>query len=61
VLRDCFPGVLAAPPEQAPQPFDLIFETPAHAPIDRQVEASVVALHSILGEYRRFIAYAQDL
>jgi murein peptide amidase A len=61
VLRDCFGGVLSAPPDQSPQPFDLIFETPALAPHDRQVEAAVAALHSILGEYRKFIAYAQDL
>ena len=61
ILRDCFGGVLAAPPDQAPHPFDLIFETPALAPLDRQVDATVVALHTILGEYRKFIAYAQDL
>jgi hypothetical protein len=61
ILRDCFHGVLAAPPDQSPQPFDLIFETPARAPFDQQVDATVVALHSILGEYRKFIAYAQDI
>jgi murein peptide amidase A len=61
ILRDCFGGVLAAPKDQSPQPFDLIFETPALAPFDRQVDATVVALHSILGEYRKFIAYAQDI
>jgi hypothetical protein len=61
ILRDCFGGVLAASPDQSPQPFDLIFETPALAPLDRQVDATVAALHSILGEYRKFIAYAQDI
>jgi protein MpaA len=61
ILCDCFGGVLAAPPDQSPQPFDLIFETPALAPLDRQVDATVAALHSILGEYRKFIAYAQDI
>jgi protein MpaA len=61
ILRDCFGGVLAAPPDQSPQPFDLIFETPAQAPFDRQVDATVAALRSILGEYRKFIAYAQDI
>jgi protein MpaA len=61
ILRDCFGGVLAAPPDQSPQPFDLIFETPALAPRDQQVDATVAALHSILGEYRKFIAYAQDI
>ncbi len=61
ILCDCFGGVLAAPPDQSPQPFDLIFETPALAPLDQQVDATVAALHSILGEYRKFIAYAQDI
>lgn len=61
ILQDCFPGVLAAPPEQKPQPFDLIFETPARAPLSRQTDAAVEALRSILAEYRKFIAYAQDL
>ena len=61
ILRDCFGGVLSAPPDQSPQPFDLIFETPGLAPLDRQVDATVAALHSILAEYRKFIAYGQDL
>lgn len=61
ILRDCFPGVLAAPAEQDPKPFDIIFETPARAPHRSQVSATVVALKSILGEYRRFIAYGQNL
>jgi hypothetical protein len=61
MIRDCFQGVLSAPPEQAPRPFDVIFETPATAPLPLQVEASVAALHSILGQYRQFIAYGQYL
>lgn len=60
-IERCFDGVLAAPPGQRPRPFDLIFETPALAPIDRQVEASVTALETILDEYRVFLAYAQGL
>ncbi|HEU5080417.1 MAG TPA: succinylglutamate desuccinylase/aspartoacylase family protein [Opitutaceae bacterium] len=61
MLCDCFPGVLSAPPEQEPKPFDLIFETPALAPYDHQVDATVVALKSVLSEYRRFIAFGQNL
>jgi hypothetical protein len=61
VLRDCFPGVLAAPPVQRPQPFDLIFETPGKAPLPAQVEAAGAALESILREYRAFIAYGANL
>ncbi len=61
MIRECFQGVLAAPPEQTPRPFDVIFETPALAPLPLQVEASVAALYSILAQYRRFIAYGQYL
>jgi predicted deacylase len=61
ILRDCYPGVLAAPPEQEPRPFDIIFETPALAPYDNQVEATAVALKAVLREYRRFIAFGQGL
>ena len=60
-IEACFEGVLSAPPGQRPRPFDLIFETPALAPIDLQVEAAVTALDTILDEYRQFIAYAANL
>lgn len=60
-IETCYGGVLSAPPGQRPRPFDLIFETPALAPIDRQVEAGVTALDTILDEYRVFLAYAANL
>ncbi|HKB91823.1 MAG TPA: succinylglutamate desuccinylase/aspartoacylase family protein [Opitutaceae bacterium] len=61
IICTCFDGVLAAPPEQHPAPFDIIFETPANASLDLQVEASLSALHTILAEYRGFIAQGADL
>jgi murein peptide amidase A len=61
VISDCFSGILSAPPEQRPRPFNLIFETPAHAPLATQVAANVAALDAILATYRGFIAYGQDL
>lgn len=61
VICDCYRGILAPPPEQQPQPFEIIFETPALAPLDQQRDATVAALDSILATYRRFIAYAQDI
>lgn len=61
VLCECFRGVLAAPSTQSPQPFDIIFETPALAPFDQQVEATVAAVQTILDEYRGFIAQAQNI
>jgi len=61
LICDCFAGVLSAPPEQKPQPFDVIIETPAFAPFGLQVNACVAALESILAAYPGFISYAQDL
>ena len=61
LIRECFSGVLSPAPEQRPKPFDLIFETPAHAAFDLQVSASVAALESIIAAYPGFIAYAQDI
>lgn len=61
IIHDCFQGVLAGPPEQRPRPFNLIFETPARAPLAEQVAANVAALDAILGSYRGYLAYGQDL
>lgn len=60
-IGECFRGILSPPPEQAPRPFNLIFETPAHAPFAHQVLANVAALNAIVAHYRGFIAYAQNL
>lgn len=61
IIRECFCGILSAPPDQAEQPFDLIFETPAREDHRAQVEASITALHTMLREYRPYIAYGQNL
>lgn len=61
VITDCFQGVLSAPPEQTPRPFNLIFETPAHMALERQVAANVAALDAILATYRGMISYAQGI
>jgi len=61
VIHFCFPGVLAAPPDQHPAPFDIILETPAHAPEGLQAAAMVDGVLAILAEYRRFIAFGADL
>lgn len=61
VLSRCYEGILSAAPGVSPKPFDLVFETPALAPIDLQVEASVTALRTVLDEYRVFLAHAINL
>ena len=61
VIHFCFPGVLSAPPDQHPAPFDIILETPAKADESLQAAAMVDGVLAILAEYRRFIAFGADL
>lgn len=61
VICECYGGILSAPADQTPRPFDVIFETPALAPHAQQVAATVAALETIVAEYRGYIAYAQGL
>ncbi|HEU5070218.1 MAG TPA: succinylglutamate desuccinylase/aspartoacylase family protein [Verrucomicrobiae bacterium] len=61
ICRQGYSGVLSAPPLLRPRPFEIVFETPQHAPPDLQERAFVVALETMLREYRRFIAYAANL
>jgi murein peptide amidase A len=61
IISECYEGILTSPPKLENSPFEIIFETPHHAPADAQVQAFVVAILSILAEYRKFIAFAADL
>jgi hypothetical protein len=61
LIHRCYDGVLSAPAQQRPQPFDLIFETPALAPLDLQIDATIVALETLLDEYRVFLAHSIHL
>ncbi|HVV02017.1 MAG TPA: succinylglutamate desuccinylase/aspartoacylase family protein [Verrucomicrobiae bacterium] len=61
IIREHYEGILAAPPRMDPMPFEIILETPGHAPIDLQVKSAEVALQTILVEYRRLIAFAANI
>ncbi len=61
VIRDCYDGVLSAPPKVRPRPFEIILETPATPPEFLKELAFVAALQTILLEYNKFIAYAPNL
>ena len=61
IIREGYEGVLRTPPGMKPRPFEVILETPHLAPQYLQEAALVVALRTIIAEYRQFIAYAQDL
>ena len=61
IIRDAYEGVLSAPPKVRPRPFEIILETPAGPPVYLKEGALVIALKTILDEYRKFIAYAPNL
>jgi hypothetical protein len=60
IIYHSYEGILAAPMQSEP-PFEIIFETPHQAPMELQVEALVVAIRTILGEYRRLISFAANI
>jgi hypothetical protein len=61
IIYDIYEGVLAAPARMDPVPFEIIFETPHAAPVELQVNALVVALRTILAEYRRLVSFAANI
>jgi len=61
IIFEHYEGVLAAPARMDPVPFEIILETPHRAPMDLQVEALVVALRTILTEYRNLISFAANI
>lgn len=61
IITAGYPGVLQALPGVRRPPFEITFETPQKAPLDRQVEAYAAALQTILVEYRQLQAIGQNL
>ncbi len=61
IIHSGYGGILSAPPGQWPEPFEIVIETPHHAPMELQRQAFVLALRSILTTYREFISYAADI
>jgi hypothetical protein len=61
IICEHYEGVLGAPVQMDPVPFEIIFETPQLAPMERQVQALVVALRTILEEYRRLVSFAANI
>ncbi len=61
IIYEGYDGILAAPAELHPPPFEIILETPHHAPVEKQIEALVIAMQTILDEYRQLIAFAANL
>jgi hypothetical protein len=61
LIRKGYPGMLCAAPEARPRPFEIVFETPRVADIDKQIEANLVFLKEALGQYLQLQAVGQDL
>jgi murein peptide amidase A len=61
IIHTHYDGILSAPPGTHPAPFEIILESPTHAPMHTQRAAFVLALGEIIRHYRRLIAYAADL
>jgi len=61
IIYTHYEGVLAAPREINPVPFEIIFETPHAAAMDLQVQALAGALRTIMTEYRRLQSFAQNI
>jgi REP element-mobilizing transposase RayT len=61
IISRHYDGVLAAPREMEPEPFEIIFETPQRAPMELQVEAFLVALRTIMTEYLLLMSFAQNI
>jgi murein peptide amidase A len=60
IIYSGYEGILAAPMQSEP-PFEIVLETPHHAPMDLQVQALVVAVRTILSGYRQLISFAANL
>jgi hypothetical protein len=61
IIRTAYDGILSAPPGHSPEPFEIILESPHHAPMELQRRAFMLALMEILRHYRRMISYAADI
>ncbi len=61
IISECYDGILTAPPDLNPAPFEIILETPHAAPQKQQVEAVVRALSAILVEYQKLLSFAANL
>jgi hypothetical protein len=61
VVRDDTQGVLSAPPNVRPHPFEITLETPKAPPSYLKEFAICIALRTILAEYHKLISYARNI
>lgn len=61
IITGGYSGILSAPPDQHPKPFEIVFETPHHAPFGLQVEAHLRALSEILLLFPQISSQGMDI
>lgn len=61
VIYESYNGVLRSVPGLAPPPFELTWETPQTASLYRQIAATNASLQTILIEFRKLMAIAQNI
>jgi len=61
VVRDCYEGVLAPPPEQSPAPFEIILETPGQASEAEQAQAALGGLRGLIAALPRLSRGGADI
>ena len=61
IIEKGYEGILTAPPEQVPKPFEVVFETPQLAELDPQIEAHIVAVLTILDRFKILISEGQNI
>lgn len=61
IIEQGYEGILTAPPEQKPKPFEVVFETPHQAPKEKQVEAHITAILTILDRFKTLISEGQNI
>jgi len=61
IILKGYEGVLGAPPEQHPKPFEIVFETPQNSSFEPQIEANIEATFAVLKHFRTLISEAQNI
>jgi len=61
IITGGYRGILGAPPDQHPKPFEIVFETPHLAPLGLQVEAHLAALKEILRLFPQISSQGMDI
>jgi len=61
IITGGYSGILSAPADQHPKPFEIVFETPHLAPFGLQVEAHLRAMEEILRVFPQISSHGMDI